>query len=47
MSESDLTPRQTQILRLIQDTLQETGMPPTRKEIAEQGAQPDQTGPVA
>lgn len=36
MSESDLTPRQTQILRLIQDTLQETGMPPTRKEIAEQ-----------
>ena len=36
MSDSDLTPRQTQILRLIQDTLQETGMPPTRKEIADQ-----------
>ena len=36
MSESDLTPRQLQILRLIQDTIMETGMPPTRKEIAEQ-----------
>jgi repressor LexA len=36
MSEFELTPRQSQILRLIQDTLQETGMPPTRKEIAEQ-----------
>jgi repressor LexA len=31
---SDLTPRQTQILRLIQDTISSTGMPPTRKEIA-------------
>jgi repressor LexA len=32
---SDLTPRQTQILRLIQNTISETGMPPTRAEIAE------------
>jgi repressor LexA len=31
---SDLTPRQTQILRLIQHTIAETGMPPTRAEIA-------------
>jgi repressor LexA len=31
---SDLTPRQTQILRLIQDAISSTGMPPTRKEIA-------------
>jgi repressor LexA len=31
---SDLTPRQTQILRLIQDAISNTGMPPTRKEIA-------------
>src|SRR5450759_3686726 len=30
---SDLTPRQTQILRLIQDTIAENGMPPTRAEI--------------
>jgi len=31
---SDLTPRQMQILKLIQDALVETGMPPTRAEIA-------------
>src|SRR5215475_8067747 len=31
---SDLTPRQTQILRLIQDAIAESGMPPTRAEIA-------------
>src|ERR1700716_212649 len=31
---SDLTPRQTQILRLIQDAIMENGMPPTRAEIA-------------
>jgi len=31
---SDLTPRQTQILRLIQRFIAETGMPPTRAEIA-------------
>src|SRR6516165_4024745 len=31
---SDLTPRQTQILRLIQRFITETGMPPTRAEIA-------------
>src|SRR6201998_183528 len=31
---SDLTPRQTQILRLIQRCIAETGMPPTRAEIA-------------
>ena len=31
---SDLTPRQTQILRLIQRFINETGMPPTRAEIA-------------
>ena len=31
---SDLTPRQTQILRLIQRFIGETGMPPTRAEIA-------------
>ena len=34
MNETDLTPRQTEILRLIQRSIQETGMPPTRKEIA-------------
>ncbi|HYP80551.1 MAG TPA: repressor LexA, partial [Steroidobacteraceae bacterium] len=33
---SDLTPRQTEILRLIQRAVQETGMPPTRKEIADE-----------
>lgn len=32
---SDLTPRQTQVLRLIQDHLSESGMPPTRAEIAQ------------
>ena len=31
---SDLTPRQTEILRLIQRAIAETGMPPTRAEIA-------------
>ena len=31
---SDLTPRQTEILRLIQTCITETGMPPTRAEIA-------------
>jgi repressor LexA len=31
---TDLTPRQTQILRLIQDAIAESGMPPTRAEIA-------------
>ena len=31
---SDLTPRQTQILRLVQRFILETGMPPTRAEIA-------------
>jgi len=31
---SDLTPRQTEILRLIQRAIMETGMPPTRAEIA-------------
>lgn len=31
---TDLTPRQTQILRLIQHAIMETGMPPTRAEIA-------------
>lgn len=36
MPDSDLTPRQTEILRLIQRAVQETGMPPTRKEIAEE-----------
>lgn len=30
----DLTPRQREILKLIQDSLVETGMPPTRAEIA-------------
>jgi repressor LexA len=34
MSASNLTPRQTEILRLIQRSVQETGMPPTRQEIA-------------
>jgi repressor LexA len=32
---SDLTPRQTEILRLIQRAIAETGMPPTRAEIAQ------------
>ena len=36
MSDTDLTPRQTEILRLIQRTVQDTGMPPTRKEIADE-----------
>jgi repressor LexA len=31
---NDLTPRQSQILELIQDFISETGMPPTRAEIA-------------
>jgi len=31
---SDLTPRQTQVLRLIQTRISESGMPPTRAEIA-------------
>ncbi len=31
---SDLTPRQTQILKLIQNSISESGMPPTRAEIA-------------
>ena len=33
---SDLTPRQTEVLRLIQRALAETGMPPTRAEIAQE-----------
>jgi repressor LexA len=33
---SDLTPRQTEILRLIQRAIAETGMPPTRAEIAQE-----------
>src|ERR1700741_2660246 len=33
---SDLTPRQSQILRLIHRAIVETGMPPTRAEIAEE-----------
>ena len=33
---SDLTPRQTEVLRLIQRVIAETGMPPTRAEIAEE-----------
>ncbi|MGC4028068.1 MAG: transcriptional repressor LexA [Steroidobacteraceae bacterium] len=36
MSESNLTPRQTEILRLIRRSVQETGMPPTRQEIADE-----------
>jgi len=36
MPESDLTPRQSEILRLIQRAVQATGMPPTRKEIADE-----------
>ena len=31
---SDLTPRQMQILRLVQRFIADTGMPPTRAEIA-------------
>ena len=31
---SDLTPRQSQVLQLIRQSLSETGMPPTRAEIA-------------
>jgi repressor LexA len=33
---TNLTPRQTQILRLIQRAIAETGMPPTRAEIAKE-----------
>jgi repressor LexA len=36
MPDSDLTPRQSENLRLNQRTVQETGMPPTRKEIADE-----------
>ena len=36
MPDTDLTPRQTEILRLIQRAVQDTGMPPTRKEIADE-----------
>ena len=32
----ELTPRQKQILELIQDFIYETGMPPTRAEIAKE-----------
>jgi repressor LexA len=32
---SELTPRQRQVLELIRDTLEATGMPPTRAEIAQ------------
>jgi repressor LexA len=35
MSDPQLTPRQLQILQLIQDSVADTGMPPTRKEIAD------------
>jgi repressor LexA len=35
MSDNPLTPRQLQILQLIQDSVADTGMPPTRKEIAD------------
>ena len=31
MNDNDLTPRQMEILRLIQRSIQETWMPPTRK----------------
>ena len=31
-----LTPRQEEILQLIKDTMSDTGMPPTRAEIARQ-----------
>src|SRR5579862_6299520 len=34
---SDLTPRQMQILRLVQRFIADTGMPPTRAEIARKG----------
>jgi repressor LexA len=33
---TNLTPRQRQILKLIQDSIRQNGMPPTRAEIAEQ-----------
>ena len=33
---SNLTPRQRQILKLVQDSIRQNGMPPTRAEIAEQ-----------
>lgn len=33
---SDLTPRQRQILKLIQQCIAENGMPPTRAEIAQE-----------
>lgn len=36
MSETSLTPRQAQVLELVRRTLQETGMPPTRQEIADE-----------
>ena len=35
MTMDDLTPRQRQVLRFIQDTVLQYGMPPTRAEIAE------------
>jgi len=36
LTPSTLTPRQRQILKLIQDSIRQNGMPPTRAEIAEQ-----------
>jgi repressor LexA len=36
LTPSALTPRQRQILKLIQDSIRQNGMPPTRAEIAEQ-----------
>src|ERR1700742_4136701 len=36
MLTTDLTPRQTQILRLIQRRIADTGMPPTRAEISKE-----------
>ena len=35
-----LTPRQTQVLEMIKAYISETGMPPTRAEIARQLGQP-------
>src|SRR5437868_13832412 len=35
LTPSTLTPRQRQILKLIQDSIRQNGMPPTRAEIAQ------------
>ena len=41
----ELTPRQKEILEMIQDFIAETGMPPTRAEIARQRLEAERHAP--